>query len=90
MDTSDLVPVTPPATNAPFVAVYADKPTGRIVIALDADAAADLSQYLGDIGPGHELGMDPGAYGVDDTTGSRISAMVCRIAADIDRAHGWL
>lgn len=93
---NDIVPTgnldasAPAAPGAPFVRVIADKTTGRVVIALDATAADALVRYLDDIGPGYDLAMNPGHYGVDDDTANTVSDVISRVSGPILRASGWL
>ncbi len=90
---TDLTTSDSPATDndgTPFVRVYADKASGRAVIALDADAADALLQYLDDIGPSYDLAMNPGNYGVSDDDGVRISNIISRISGPLNKARGYL
>ncbi len=94
--TADLTPADPttPADDAgdgsPFVRVVVDKPNGRAVIALDADAIDALLHYLDDLGPGYDLTMNPGAYGVDDDTAHRVAGVVGRISGPLGKLRGYL
>jgi hypothetical protein len=78
-----LSPATDSAPAGPFVRVYLDSATGRAVIALDRDAVDHLVHYLDDIGPGYDLAVDPGSYGLDDVTATAIDDVVSRIAAPL-------
>lgn len=81
---TDLAPLaTSPTLDTPFVRVYLDRDTGRAVIVLDRDAVDSLVAYLDDIGPGYDLAVNPGAYGLDDATAIAASDVVGRIAGPL-------
>jgi hypothetical protein len=89
MSSTDL---TPPATTtdapaAPFVRVYLDRDTGRAVIALDRDAVDRLTSYLDDIGPGYDLSMNPGFYGLDDATAIAVADVISRISGPLNALY---
>ncbi len=91
--TTDITTSDSPATSAdrsPSVRVYADRATGRAVIALDATAADALLQYLDDIGPSYDLSMNPGRYGVSDDDGARIADIIYRISGPPNKARGYI
>ncbi len=96
MTTADLTPATPtPAGDdadhgSPFVRVAVDKPTGRAVVALDAAAIDALLHYLDDLGPGYDLTMNPGSYGVDDATAHRVADVIGRVAGPLRKLQGYL
>lgn len=91
---TNLIPATPqPDTDtpdAPFVRVVGDKPNGRAVIALDADAIDALLHYLDDIGPLHDLVTNAGSYDLDDATAARVSDVVYRISGPLNKLKGYL
>lgn len=85
----DLTPIdstpTPPA--APYVRVYLDRDTGRAVIALDADAVDALTHYLDDLGPGYDLSLNPGNYGLDDATAATVADVIGRISSPLNALY---
>ncbi len=88
MPSADLTPstaTTDPGT--PFVRVYLDRDTGRAVIALDRAAVNHLTHYLDDIGPGYDLSMNPGSYGLDDATATAVSDVVSRISGPLSALY---
>jgi len=68
---------------------------GRVVLVLDTDsdtfdvtgdqitAAGDLQRLLDDVGPGYELGVSPGQYGVSEADGLRLNGLRATISAVI-------
>lgn len=78
-------PASDPAAGTPFVRVFTDRTAGQAVIALDADAADALVQYLSDLGPGYDLTQNPGSYGVDDATAARLADVVGRITGPLSK-----
>ena len=69
--------------STPHVDVVADPVTDRIVITLDSAAATELLHYLDDLGPGYDLMMNPGHYGVADDRAARVADVVSRIASPL-------
>lgn len=91
MSATDLTPATDPTPDgAPFVRVAVDKPNGRAVIALDADAIDALLQFVDDLGPGYDLTQNPGSYGVDDATAHRLADVMGRITGPLAKLKGYL
>lgn len=85
---ADLAPTDSTATPAAsFVRVYLDRDTGRAVIALDRDAVGHLTHYLDDIGPGYDLTMNPGNYGLDDATAAAVADVIGRISAPLSKLY---
>lgn len=75
----------PTDTDAPFVRVLTDPATGRAIIALDAAAASLLVQLLDDIGPGYDLAVNPGYYGLDADTANQVAAVRSAITGPLGK-----
>lgn len=96
---TDLIPTTatpiPGASNqdtadgAPFVAVYTDRDTGRAIVALDRDAADALLDLLVQVGPGYDLTINPGVYGLDQGDADRLDSVRARITGPLGDLLGY-
>lgn len=95
---SDLIPTTatPIPTDqdtpdgAPFVRVYADRPTGRAVIALDSDAVDAVLDFVDQLGPGYDLTQNPGTYGLDQAAADRLADVIGRITGPLAKLKGYI
>ncbi len=74
--------------GTPHVDVRTDPATNRVTITLDLAAADRLLNYLDDIGPGLDLVMNAGKYGLEYTTAEAVSDVVSRIASPLRRLPG--
>lgn len=70
----------------PFVRVLTDPDAGRAIVALDADSAYALVRLLDDIGPGYDLAINPGVYGLDADDAARLDAVRSAITSPLN----WL
>lgn len=64
----------PDGVAHPGITAYRDA-DGQLVLRITADAADALQYLIDDIGPGYDLSVNPGAYGVSDAEAQRVAAV---------------
>jgi hypothetical protein len=84
MDLTDLTRITN-ATAVDGIAAY-KAADGSVVLRLDQAAAYRLRWLLDDIGPGYDLAVNPGFYGINALDAPRLDAVRYGITGPIARA----
>lgn len=84
--TVTLTPLGQPKGSHPGIRAYRG-PDGQMFLALDGDAADKLAWLLDDVGPGYDLGVNPGAYGLSDSDGAALDQVRWSVAAPLRTPH---